>query len=140
MKIELRLRIINNENSDIIFNDNYSVSALFAQDKGRITGSVTDKETQSPISEAACPVANTDFKTVTNSEGKFEFTNIPLGNYEIKVSGLGYETFVQTDVVVLSSRPANVEIELLISNITTEQIDVEGKYFQKSDRCKHKQL
>lgn len=33
---------------------------------------------------------------------------------------------------MLSSRPADVEIELLVSAITTEQIDVEGKYFQKS--------
>jgi hypothetical protein len=117
----------------LIFIFSFVISlSLIAQDKGSITGSVTDRETQSPISEAAVLVVNTEFKTVTNSEGRFVFTNIPLGNYEIRVSGLGYETFVQTDVVVLSSRPANVEIQLLISGITTQQIDVEGKYFQKS--------
>lgn len=107
------------------------VTNITAQDKGSINGIVTDRETQSPIAEASVQIVNTEFRTVTNAEGKFEFKSIPLGNYEVKVSSLGYETFVQTDVVVLSSRPSNVEIQLLISNITTGQIDVEGSYFQK---------
>lgn len=105
---------------------------LLAQENGSITGLVLDKETQGPINEALVQIVNTEFKTATNSAGRFEFKDIPLGNYEIRVSGLGYETFVQTDIVVLSSRPAYTDIQLTISNITTEQIDVEGKYFQKS--------
>jgi len=107
-------------------------SGLSSQDKGSVFGSVTDKETGSPVKEAIVEVLNTDFKAATNTEGKFEFRNIPLGNYEIKVSALGYESYIRADVVVLSSRPTNVDIELLVSNITTDVIDVEGKYFQRS--------
>jgi Carboxypeptidase regulatory-like domain/TonB-dependent Receptor Plug Domain len=106
-------------------------SINYSQDRGTITGTVQDRETQAPLVEAVVQLLNSEFKTVTDQNGRFEFRNVPLGNHEIKVSHLGYETFVQTDVVVLSSRPAEVRIELLISNITTEQIDVEGKYFQK---------
>ncbi|MEO8514871.1 MAG: TonB-dependent receptor [Ignavibacteria bacterium] len=109
-----------------------STSALFPQDLGIINGKVTDKETQNPIPEATVMIINTEIKTTTDIQGKFQFTNIPYGTYELKVSSLGYEAFIHTDVVVLSSRPTNVEIELLISNLTTEQIDVEGKYFQRS--------
>lgn len=106
--------------------------ALFAQDKGIINGKVTDKETLNPVPEATVLIMNTDIKTVTDAQGKFQFTNIPYNTYELKVSCLGYEAFIHTDVVVLSSRPTDIEIELLLSNITTEQIDVEGKYFQRS--------
>lgn len=116
----------------LIFIISFVISCnLAAQDKGSITGTVTDKETQGPVNEASVQIVNTEFRTVTNSAGKFEFKDIPLGNYELRVSSLGYETVVKTDVVILSSRPANADIELTISNITTQQIVVEGKYFQR---------
>lgn len=108
-----------------------AASVNYSQNMGTITGAVEDKETQNPLVEAAVQILNTDFKAVTGQNGRFEFRNVPLGTYEIKVSHLGYEAFIQTDIVVLSSRPSEVHIELLISNITTDQIDVEGKYFQK---------
>ncbi|MCC7159314.1 MAG: TonB-dependent receptor [Ignavibacteria bacterium] len=107
-------------------------SNLLAQSTGTITGKITDKESQATITDAIVSILNTELKTATSAEGIFTFKNIPLGTYEIKVSSLGYETIVQTDIVVLSSRPTDVEIGLLPSYITTDQIDVEGKYFQKS--------
>lgn len=109
-----------------------SSQILLSQDKGTITGLVTDKETQNPIPDASVLILSTGTNTFSGKEGKFEFKEIPLGTYEIKVSCLGYEAFVQTDVVVLSSRPTNVSIELLLSSIITQQIDVEAKYFQKA--------
>ena len=105
---------------------------LYAQNNGIINGKVTDKETTNPVPEATVSIVNTSLKTVTNAQGNFQFTDIPLGTYELKVTCLGYEAFIHTDIVVNSSRPADVQIELLLSNITTEQIDVEGKYFQRS--------
>jgi len=107
-------------------------ATVFSQEKGVINGRVTDQETKSPVPEATVSILNTDLKTKTNEKGEFSFTGIPYGTYELKVSCLGYDAFIHTDVVVLSSRPADVEIELLVNAITTQQIDVEGKYFQKS--------
>jgi len=105
---------------------------LLSQDKGVINGLVKDKETQNPIGDAIVEVIELQIKTATNSTGDFEFKNIPYGTYQLKISCIGYEALIKTDIVVLSSRPANVTAELLISNITTKEIDVEGKYFQKS--------
>lgn len=105
---------------------------VYSQDKGVINGKVTDKETQNPVPDAAVTILNTDLKTVTDAAGNFQFLNVPLRTYEIKITCLGYDAFIHTDVVVNSSRPADVQVELLPSNIKTEQIDVEGKYFQRS--------
>ncbi|MCC6867067.1 MAG: TonB-dependent receptor [Ignavibacteria bacterium] len=110
----------------------FFIAKVYSQNNGIIIGKVTDKETQSSVHNATVSVLNTDMKTVTDNDGKFQFKNIPLGNYELKVTCVGYEAFIRTDIVVNSSRPAEVEIELLNSNITTSVIDVEGKYFQKS--------
>lgn len=109
----------------------FSITA-YTQNNGTINGKVTDKETTNPVPEATVTIENTSFKTITNAQGNFQFAGVPLGTYEIKVTCLGYKAFIHTDIVVNSSRPADVQIELLLSNITTEQIDVEGRYFQKN--------
>ncbi len=109
--------------------------ASFAQNdksSGVINGKITDKETQAPVNDAIIEVIGLNTKTSSDEKGNFEFKNIPYGTYQLKISSLGYETLVKTDIVVLSSRPAAVTVELMVSNITTEEIDVEGKYFQKS--------
>ena len=106
--------------------------SLFAQDEGEITGVVTDKETQKPVSDAIVEIIELQKKTAADSEGRFEFDNIKYGTYQVKVTCIGYQALVETDVVVLSSRPTNVTVELLTSDITTQQIDVEAKYFHKS--------
>lgn len=76
----------------------FVTAAIYAQDKGVINGRVTDKETQNPVPEATVNILNTDFKTKTNEKGEFSFTGIPYGTYELKVSSLGYEAFIHTDV------------------------------------------
>ncbi len=116
----------------ILFAVLFSCSGIFSQDKGIITGVVTDKETQKPITEAIIEIIELHKKTASDSSGMFEFENIPYGTYQLKVTCLGYQPIVETDIVVLSSRPTNVTVELLISDIKTEQIDVEAKYFHKS--------
>lgn len=104
----------------------------YSQDKGIINGTVTDRETQNTITDAIVEIVELNKKAASDARGKFEFKDVPYGTYQLKISCVGYETVVKTDIVVLSSRPANVTVELLLSNISTDVIDVEGKYFQKS--------
>lgn len=106
--------------------------AVRGEDRGIINGKVTDRETQNTITDAIIEIVELQKKTASDSRGNFEFKDVPYGTYQLKVSCIGYETVVKTDIVVLSSRPANVTVELLLSNISTDIIDVEGKYFQKS--------
>ncbi len=114
--------------SFVVFN-----GTIYSQDsRGIINGTVKDKETQAPVNDAVIEIIELQKKTASDVSGNFEFKDIPYGTYQIKVSSLGYEAVVKTDIVVLSSRPANVTAELLLSNITTAEINVEGKYFQKS--------
>lgn len=107
-------------------------ASVFSQEKGIINGNVKDKETQSPIKDAIVEIIELQKKTASDISGNFDFKEIPLGTYQVKISCIGYETIVKTDIVLLSSRPAYLGAELMLSNITTDVIDVEGKYFQKS--------
>lgn len=105
---------------------------IFSQGKGILNGNVKDKDTQSPVSDAIIEIIELNQKTITEQNGNFEFRGIPYGTYQVKISCMGYETIVKTDIVVLSSRPAYVAAELSLRHLTTDVIDVEGKYFQKS--------
>src|SRR5205085_9642382 len=89
----------------------FSVS-IFSQDKGIINGTVTDKETQKSLSDVTVSIVNTEKSTASDSLGKFEFTDLAYGTYQLKFSAIGYEPIVKTDIVVLSSRPANITVGL----------------------------
>jgi len=107
--------------------------SLLAQEKGVIMGTIIEKQTQKPLSDITVSIVGSDKHTVTDSLGKFDFTNIGYGTYQLKFSAIGYEPIVKTDIVVLSSRPTNINVELNSENISTETIDVQAKYFQKSN-------
>ncbi len=106
----------------------------FAQENNTssVTGTVTGHETQNPVPDVTVKILELGDSTLTDVSGKFEFRNIPFGTYSIRLSAPGYETQVKTDVVVVSSRPSNVSVELISKGYTTAVIDVEAKYFQKS--------
>lgn len=112
----------------------FSAATCFAQEykSNSVTGTVTGHETQNPVPDVTVKILELGDSTLTDSSGKFEFKNIPFGTYSIRLSAPGYETQVKTDVVVVSSRPSNVLVELISKGYTTAVIDVEAKYFQKS--------
>ena len=108
--------------------------SLFAQDenRGTITGAVVGHETQNPVQGAIIIILELNDSTLSAQNGSFEFNNVPFGTYSLKITAFGFVTQVQTDVVVLSSRPTNVTVELVKKGYTTDTIDVEAKYFHKS--------
>jgi tetratricopeptide (TPR) repeat protein len=56
-----------------------------------IAGKVVAAKTGSPLAGAKAYLGNTTFGTVTDANGSYILKNIPLGTYEIVVSGSGYE-------------------------------------------------
>jgi len=103
-----------------------------AQDKGAINGLITDKESQEPVGFVTVELLQLHKKTSTDSLGQFQFNDLAYGTYQIKVTGVGYESATITDVVVLSARPSIANIKLDPISYTTDEIDVKARYFQKS--------
>jgi hypothetical protein len=105
---------------------------IFAQKQGVISGTVIDHDSQKPVGDAEVTIIALDSSVTSGNDGSFEFTNVPLGTYQLKVSKMGYETVVKTDIVVLSARPTGVKVELVPKGYITDTIDVEARYFQRS--------
>jgi hypothetical protein len=67
----------------------------------------------------------------TNDNGYFVVKNIPIGVYQLKVSYIGYNNFINDDVQVVLNRNTNIQIELVPSQVEVDEVVVTGGYFQK---------
>lgn len=111
-------------------------SSMFAQN-GNLSGYVFDQENQ-PVQGAniTCLPADTvltgaNFGAASNREGFFEIKNIPLGNYTVEVSVIGFKKEIINDVLLGESfKPLKIIIQT--ESIETEQVIISaGKYEQK---------
>jgi hypothetical protein len=74
-------------------------------DNGSITGIIVDDSTAAPVSFASVSLLNaTDSSlltgAITNEQGKFQFLNIPYGNYNVKVTFVGYKAITVKNLEV----------------------------------------
>ena len=90
--------------------------AVFGQtSNGNIAGTVTD-EKQAVIPGATVNIKNisTGFTRtdVTNTDGRFRFSEIPPGGYEITVEAKGFAKLIRTGIGLLSNQDAVVELSM----------------------------
>ena len=82
----------------------FAAAAAFAQDSpaGIIAGSVTDGESGDAMIGAAVRVEGTNLGAICDLDGNFRITRVPVGEYTITCSMIGYNMVTVTEVVVRS--------------------------------------
>ena len=96
-------------------------SAAAAQaTSGTISGIVSD-ENQGVISSASVTVRNVGTNesrsASADSEGRYRFPNLPVGNYEITVQASGFAKLVRSGIELLLNQDAVVNMTLKISSV-----------------------
>src|SRR5579864_5447702 len=89
---------------------------------GSINGTVVDSTgavLPNATVEVRNPVSGFDRSTVTDSSGKFEFTNIPFNPYHLTVTSQGFAAYAQ-DVEDRKSVPISVAVKLEVASSTEE--------------------
>ena len=76
------------------------IQFLTAGTTGKVTGLITDKETGEPLIGCNVIIMDTDLGTASNQVGEYFILNIPPGNYSIKFSMIGYESYVIEQVKI----------------------------------------
>jgi len=82
--------------------------------KFNLSGYVFDSTTLAPLSSANIVIENTSLGTTSNSSGYYEIKNIDKGEYEIKFSFIGYETFSVT-----KNLEKNTELDFYLKHSST---------------------
>lgn len=107
-------------------------SFIYSQNQtGIVTGRVLDASTLKAIPGANIIVIGETLGAAANENGDFEVQGIPPGSYVLKASAIGYDPSVQTDIIVTSSRPKEIEFRLRETVIEIEGVTVSSGYFDK---------
>lgn len=108
----------------------FSVQLIAAQITQTVKGRVLDNETQFPLIGARVQILTSDttqrYLGVTNVQGEFSVSQIPLGKHELKITYTGYEPSLTT-VIVISGRETVLTIFMQERATETNEIVIEGR-------------
>jgi len=74
--------------------------AIWSAVTGRISGVITNRETGQPIPGVTISVVGTLVGAFTDENGRFAVLNVPVDNYTLKISSVGYRTLEVSNVGV----------------------------------------
>ncbi len=95
---------------------------LIAQ-KGSVRGFVYEKETGEPVIFTNVILENTSFGSATDVNGYYVITQVPEGNYTIRVTNLGYDT-LRLPVVINKDQIIDKNLFLNKASYTLQMVDI----------------
>jgi iron complex outermembrane recepter protein len=101
----------------------FSSQLTYAQ--GILTGKVVD-ENNSPLSGATLFIPEMNMGTVSDTEGHYRLSNLPIGKLQIQCSYVGFSRWIET--IDLTGGDIELIIRLFKTTIEAEEIVVTGGY------------
>lgn len=122
----------------------FIVGTLTAQ-TGEIRGTVTDKGSEIPLMGADIELLNVETAkgVITDDEGRFTLPGVPLGRQRIRISYIGYESYIVSNLDVTTGKAVAINVGLtesfekldeVVVTSTTDQIDPVNKMATVSAR------
>ncbi|MCT4664485.1 MAG: TonB-dependent receptor [Flavobacteriales bacterium] len=92
--------------------------------QGKISGNVIEQNI--PLEGVHIQLINTDYKAISDPQGKFIFNDLTFGKYQLKASFIGYKTVIK-EVIINKKHPSKyLKISLEEENNYLNQIVVTG--------------
>ena len=99
---------------------------------GVIKGTVTDATNNETIPFANVFVEQTKSGVATDFDGNYKIENLKPGVYNITYSFVGYNTQSVAEVIVNPNKPTVLDIQLISSSTSLEEVEIKASPFQKS--------
>ena len=111
------------------------IQITFSQTAGKISGTITQKGSSTPLAGANVLVVQSQKGTSADDKGYFNLINVPPGKYTLRVMMIGYETVNMEEVIVSVNRTTSLEIKMSQSVIEGEEIVIyASKLSRKKDQ------
>ena len=108
----------------------WSITALIAQ-QGRIEGKIYDKSNNEPLPFVNVIIDGTNTGSTTDMDGKFGFSNIEPGFYNLRASFVGYQSKLSQDIMVTNAKAAYLEIYLEPTDTRLEEVVVRVSPYER---------
>lgn len=105
---------------------------IFGQ-TGQIQGTVINTISREPISFATILILNNSKGEITDEQGVFTINGLEPGNYDLRISHLGYKDKIIYQVQVTNSKPAFLEILLDENTEELAEVVVKAAPYSKSE-------
>ncbi len=111
-----------------------SSTVMFAQ-KGKIKGKVTDLQTGDVLIGATVQIVGTTYGAQTGADGTYLIQNLDPGDYDLKVSYIGYKTMTFLKIRVNSDLTSYEDFKIPPDDIQVNTVEVvaETKLIQRSE-------
>ena len=98
-----------------------------------IKGKVVDATNNETIPFANVFVEQINSGVASDFDGFYEIENLKPGLYTIKCSFVGYEPVVYAEVIVNPNKPTILDIKLIESSTSLDEVEITASPFQKSE-------
>jgi len=108
-------------------------SVAFGQAVSQISGIIRDESAAVVTSvEVTATQTDTGFKrtALTDADGYYVLTNLPLGPYRLEAGKMGFRTYVQTGIQLQVGAAPEIPITIRVGAVT-EQVQVEANWKHK---------
>jgi hypothetical protein len=106
------------------------VSSLSAQERSSISGIVSDSVSGDPLPGVNIILSGTERGTSTDTDGYFEFRDIPPGKVQFRFSYIGYKT-LEISIDVTGGEVSDIQIALSQSAVILDEIEVRASRFRQ---------
>ena len=108
-----------------------SLTLSAQQNSGVIKGRVYNSKTNQSVPFATVQIWGTTTGVITDSVGKFSFTGLKPGYAELRVSSIGFKSFISSAVMVTNSHQVNIEMPLEEAEISIGEVVIRASPFTK---------
>lgn len=96
------------------------LSSSIAHAQGSLRGVVREEGTNQPLEGAYVVLKGTSFTDISNEQGAFHFTSLPVGDYTLEVSFVGYQ-------------PQSLQVKVFDGKKTDQDVTLSQGAFQLAD-------
>ncbi|MCW9707094.1 TonB-dependent receptor [Fodinibius salsisoli] len=97
--------------------------SAFAQQRGTVTGTILNQETNHPIADANIVLSYTTLGTTSAADGTFILNNVPSGTHELIFSFIGYKKQTKS-ITINDTETISLEIRLQPQALSLQGIQV----------------
>jgi hypothetical protein len=111
------------------------VFSLNAQESGKgvIMGRVFNSKNNEPVPFASVAIFGTSIGSTSDLDGRFIFTGIKPGYVELRVSSIGFESYVSPQILVTNADKVSIDIPLVETSTQVDAVIVKASPFRKTE-------